>query len=106
MVAGPTAVRCSSERSAPPAAMAMARKVIDAAPPTTSRPASATSRSGAGGITTASGMKAKAAAPPTTTLQARALAAKSRWSGTGTARRIQKALRSACMCVSGPMVAM
>ena len=47
-----------------------------------------------------------AAMPPMMTAQARAFAASRLPSGTGTVRRIQKARRSACMCVSGPMVAM
>ena len=47
-----------------------------------------------------------AAMPPTMIAHARALAASRRASGTGTDRRIQKARRSACMCVSGPIVPM
>ncbi len=53
-----------------------------------------------------SGTKASTAMPAMRTDQARAFAPSRRPSGTGTERKIQKARLSACMCASGPMVAM
>ncbi len=102
----PTAGLWSSERSAPPLDMATARKLIATAPPVTSAPDTMTAASGAGGIRKQSAANVTAAVPPTIAAHARALAASKRPSGTGTARRIQKARRSACMWVSGPSVVM
>lgn len=81
-------------------------KLMPAAPSVTSTPAP--SRAAADVCGTDSDITANTAAarPPMISAQARALAPSSRPSGTGTVRRIQKARRSACMCVSGPMVPM
>ena len=79
---------------------------MPAAPPITRTPAPSRAATETSGTANDSGTKASAAVPPTIKAQARALAANSRPSGTGTDRRIQNARRSACMCASGPMVAM
>ena len=76
------------------------------APTTTRNPVATRASIGTSGSHAENATNTIAAVAPTITAHARALAANSCPSGTGTERRIQNARRSACMCVSGPIVAM